>query len=523
MANLLGPVLQFLGIQNNRWCVSVLVVTDTSNAPTLKGTSVTAPFTQLCTLQSGASVWRAAFSVLQSDSAQRVSYSVDGKSNAMHVPAAGESPRMAYASCNGFSSPALMKGVVDKNALWTRLMNLHAGRERINGRTFGPYHVLLMGGDQVYSDAFWQDPTCPDIVTWSQLTQDQRRKAKWTPALQTQVTAFFEGLYLTKWSQPEVAQTLASLPAVMMWDDHDIFDGWGSYPLADHDCPVYQGVFAIAKACFALFQRQSLVGTPPPCTLPGQSALSAGYRMGSMGLLAIDMRSERSPERQTGGNLQSSQVLSEASWTAVYQWLDAQRDMQHLVLMSSIPVVHPSFELLEKMLGVLPGQQELEDDLRDHWTSAAHRAERLRLIHRLFAYSKDKSCRITVVSGDVHVAALGVLESRRNSADNNAQVINQVTSSGIVHPPPVAMARYFLEQACLQVETVDRGITAAMVEFPTTARRLIGARNFLTLEPDDLTNPAQRLWVNWWVENEAEPSSKVIHPVTPGLPTPAQP
>ena len=123
----------------------------------------------------------------------------------------------------------------------------------------------------------------------------------------------------------------------------------------------------------------------------------------------------------------------------------------------------------------------------------------------------------------MHVAALGVLESRRDSADNNAQVINQVTSSGIVHPPPVAMARYFLEQACLQVETVDRGITAAMVEFPTTARRLIGARNFLTLEPDDISNPAQRLWVNWWVENEAEPSSKVIHPVTPGLPTPAQP
>jgi hypothetical protein len=143
----------------------------------------------------------------------------------------------------------------------------------------------------------------------------------------------------------------------------------------------------------------------------------------------------------------------------------------------------------------------------------AHRAERLRLIHRLFTYSKDQSCRVTLVSGDVHVAAVGVLESRRDAAEGNAQVINQVTSSGIVHTPPVAMARYFLEQACLQVETVDRGITAAMYEFPTTKRRLIGARNFMTLEPDDADNPSQRLWVNWWVENEVEPSSKVIHPV----------
>jgi hypothetical protein len=235
--------------------------------------------------------------------------------------------------------------------------------------------------------------------------------------------------------------------------------------------------------------------------------------MGGMGLLALDMRSERSPERRRGGNLQSAQVLSEASWKAAYQWLDAQKGLKHLVLMSSIPVVHPSFELLEKMLGVLPGQQELEDDLRDHWTSAAHRAERLRLVHRLFEFSQAQSCRVTIVSGDVHVAAVGVLESRRNAADSNAQVINQVTSSGIVHPPPVAMARYFLEQACLEVETVDRGITAAMYEFPTTSRRLIGARNVMTIEPDAMDDPGQRLWVNWWVENELEPSSKVIHPV----------
>ena len=48
-----------------------------------------------------------------------------------------------------------------------------------------------------------------------------------------------------------------------------------------------------------------------------------------------------------------------------------------------------------------------------------------------------------------------------------------------------------------------------MYEFPATTRRLIGARNFLTLEPDD----KERLWANWWVENEADPTTKTIHPV----------
>jgi hypothetical protein len=513
MATLLGPVLQFLGVQNKQWCVSVLLVTDAATPPVLQSAIKTEAFKRLSTLQSGATVWRGALSVPMGASARRQSYSVDAQTYVFYVPAEGAMPCMAYTSCNGFSSPGLVKTVADQNALWKRLMNLHNGRERINGRSFGPYHLLLQGGDQVYTDALWQDPNCADIVAWTHLPREQRRKAKWTGAMQTQVRAFFEKLYLMRWSMPEVAPILASLPSVMMWDDHDIFDGWGSYPLQDHDCPVYQGVFAIAKSCFALFQRHSAPGGSPLCALPGQTSFSAGYRMGNLGVLALDMRSERSPERKSGGNLQSAQVLSEASWAAAYQWLDAQKDMKHLVLMSSIPVVHPSFELLEKMLGVLPGQQELEDDLRDHWTSVAHRAERLRLIHRLFTYSKDQSCRVTLVSGDVHVAAVGVLESRRDAAEGNAQVINQVTSSGIVHTPPVAMARYFLEQACLQVETVDRGITAAMYEFPTTKRRLIGARNFMTLEPDDADNPSQRLWVNWWVENEVEPSSKVIHPV----------
>jgi hypothetical protein len=56
---------------------------------------------------------------------------------------------------------------------------------------------------------------------------------------------------------------------------------------------------------------------------------------------------------------------------------------------------------------------------------------------------------------------------------------------------------------------VDRGITATIYEFPATTRRLIGARNFLTLEPDS----QDRLWANRWGEGELTPTTKVIHPV----------
>ena len=525
----LGPILKFLGCQNDTWGVSALVVTDAADALPVLAVAGLGPTqaVQLAHLaHTGSAVWRFDFAIAQTAARHTVAYTLNGVPSALQVPAKGVQPALAYASCNGFSDPKLMKQVKDKNALWARMARLHDGVDTIRGRKFGPWDLLLMGGDQVYSDSMWCE--VPELVQFSGLTYDQRLQYAFSPALRTAVEDFFENLYLARWAQAEVRTALASMPTVMMWDDHDIMDGWGSYSYELHHCPVYQGIFSVARKYFMLFQQQT-ADAMPPATLPAQNGFSKGFRMGSMGLLALDMRSERAPHdprtpvvgpatgthssvdlpNDQSGNYQPDQVMSEASWRAVYQWLDAQEGMTHLLIMSSIPVVHPTFGLLEKMLGVLPGQQELEDDLRDHWTSPPHLQERLRLVHRLLRLSAQKSCRVTLLSGDVHVAAVGAVESDRNDVPPNARVVNQLTSSGVVHPAPPAMARYFLEQACQKVETLDRGITATMYEFPATTRRLIGARNFLTLEPD----ADNRLWANWWVEGESDPTTKVIHPV----------
>ena len=516
----LGPVLKFLGCENNSWNISVMVVTDASDSPPsliFSNKAIAAPIKLADLNNTKAAVWRWECKISLKAAPQLVDYKVNGVNFTVQIPAQNKMPTIAYASCNGFSDPKLMKQVTIKNALWSRMSRLHNGEETIRNRRFGPWNLLLMGGDQVYSDAMWQ--IVPELKTWVALDWPQRAKRAFNQTMRTQVEAFFQNLYISRWSQPEVAAMLASIPTLMMWDDHDIFDGWGSYPFEQHNCPVYQGIFEVAKTYFQLFQQQSAaspvpspVPSPAPAILPNQTAFNQAYNLGDLGILMLDMRSERAlhTPNDAEGNFMPDQVMSEKSWNAVYKWLDAQT-CKHLLVMSSIPVVHPTFGLLEKMLGFLPGQQGLEDDLRDHWTSAPHMQERLRMVHRLLRFSADKKCRVTLLSGDVHVAAVGVIESDRNDVPPNARVINQLTSSGIVHPAPPAMVRYFLEQACKNVETIDRGVTAAMFEFPATTRRLIGARNFLTLEPDD----KDRLWANWWVENEADPTTKTIHPVQP--------
>lgn len=508
----LGPILQFLGCEQDRWRVSALWVQDRAGAPpacVVGGLPV--QVTQAPVPGTDCTAWRFEISVPQTDAPQEVAYRVGDESHAFHVPARGTMPALAYGSCNGYSDPKLMKKVAQPNALWSRLARLHAQQDRVDAQTYGPLHMLLLGGDQVYSDAMWV--VIPELKAWTTLPWTRRHKAPFTPTLRRKLEAYFSRIYLERWSQPEVAAVLARLPTVMMWDDHDIMDGWGSYPAEQHHCPVYQGIYEVARAAFGLFQRQAL-GGPAPGTLPGQTHFNSAWRIGPLGLLMLDMRSERRPRRlestPTGEVLHAEQVLSPQSWSAVYQWLAAQEaagGMKHLFVMSSIPVVHPSFELLEKLLGILPGQQELEDDLRDHWTSPPHRAERLRLIHRLLQVA-GQGARVTLLSGDVHVAAVGVIESVR---DGGTRVINQLTSSAIVHPAPSAVQLFFLEQVCRNVESIDRGITGALHEFPTTGHRMIGARNFLTLQPDD-PGGADRYWANWWVEGEPHPYTKVVHP-----------
>jgi hypothetical protein len=514
----LGPLLQFLGCRDNQWGVSILVVTDAADAePSLSFSAAALPVTRTSVAVPGqpCTAWRFDFAVPQTAESQSIEGQVGGQSFSFSVPARGSMPSMAYASCNGFSDSRALKKMTEPHALWARLGRLHTRQDRVDNQSYGPFDLLLLGGDQVYSDAMWA--LVPELVEWTEMDWYTRTHTAFTVAMQASVQSFFSKLYMDRWSQPDMAAALRSMPSVMMWDDHDLMDGWGSYPSDLHESPVFQGIFRVAKAAFELFQRQ-MMGAPAPATLPDQPGHTSGYRIGPAGLLVLDLRSERRPrsgaQTAAGGVLEAERIMSEDSWRAAYQWLDAQQaagGMTHLFVMSSIPVVHPSFATLEKMLGVFPGLQTLEDDLRDHWNSPPHKAERLRLIHRLLVAS-EKGTRITLLSGDVHVAALGVIESDRTDASPGARVINQLTSSGIVHPAPPGVALHFLEQACLAVDPIDRGITGTMVEFPTTTHRMIGCRNFLTLQPDE-PGGADRYWANWWAEGEPHPYTKVIHAV----------
>lgn len=503
MAIRLGPVLQFRGCTGSTWRFSALIVTDIGDdIPPLKTVSP---------LQQGNTVhladipfsnpryraWRMELSAAPGSGL--VTFELAGKSYPVHIPAVGQAPKMAYVSCNGFSDPKLMKSVTHPNANWSRMRSQHDEQG---------YHLLLMGGDQVYSDSIWGKVSA--LKGWLEKSVDQRQKVKLGTAALNQIDSFFAELYIERWAQQEPAAMMAAVPTVMMWDDHDIMDGWGSYPEKLHGSDVHKGIFAAARRYFHLFQQQLKDGGNEvhPASIDGTMNLQfAG--LGNVSILALDLRSERQPKPM--------QIIAPDSWDKIYAWLEGwqpqtahEPEPQHLLILSSIPLAYLDLSYLESLLQTLPGQQELEDDLLDHWRSEAHRQERLRFIHRLFDLATEKHCRITLLSGDVHVGAYAVIESQLARHKEQGKALYQLVSSGVVHPVPPALVRYVLESVAGREELVEKDIRARQLPLTRKGNYLLGQRNWLSIEPDEEAQKG-RLWCKWYQEDEDEPICKVIN------------
>lgn len=90
------------------------------------------------------------------------------------------------------------------------------------------------------------------------------------------------------------------------------------------------------------------------------------------------------------------------------------------------------------------GSVDLLDDLDDHYTARTHKKERNQLIRKLQGICAEFSVRITILGGDVHLAALGRFYSKPKlniPVENDYRYMVNVVSSAIVNkPPPGAVA-----------------------------------------------------------------------------------
>lgn len=201
-----------------------------------------------------------------------------------------------------------------------------------------PSFVLMMG-DQVYLD---EDP--PDVYK-QHLNSDSaiRRKA-------------MAAMYQTNWSREPLRSIFANYPIYMLWDDHDVRDGFGSLA---HDSPTMaeryprgralydkmNAYFEDARDAFWHFQGCRNPGpddTPDP-SLPNyvdgpisqhiRSAMPFVFRCGRLIVLMVESRGERDAYRQ------DMPILGARQWAFIEEvFANLPADVEALAIVTSTPI-----------------------------------------------------------------------------------------------------------------------------------------------------------------------------------------
>ena len=391
-------------------------------------------------------VWNAELSLpVRADAA----YFCDGVRHAVRTPERGHR-RIAYVSCNGHEAGEEHWDPEYRNVMWDRVASEHAER---------PFALMLHGGDQLYADGVLH--AHPGIKAWREASREEGRAMPLTPDMAFAVEADLLRRYLQLLADPATARLSAEVPSVMMWDDHDIFDGWGSHPPEVQDSPVGQGIFAAARRMFRVFQ----VGHDPEAPVPA-GGLGLAVRLPGLSVLAPDLRSTRRHDR----------MMSEDAWTEIERMLHETPEGDRILLMSSVPALGPRLSWVEAAMNYIPGAQKYEDDLRDQWQSRTHRPEWRRFLRLLEREVEERGREITLLSGEIHLATRGVMHLR------SGKRLHQLVASGIAHPPPPGIWPATLNLLARLGEAPLKGRPIRLHPLPGRFSIYTRERNFLVLE-----------------------------------------
>lgn len=165
--------------------------------------------------------WRFNLEVELASVQTRIAYRINkGPAVSFWVPARGETMNVLFHSCNGFSMSVDSNTFSGPDPLWRDVLNRHQAK---------PFHVMLGGGDQIYNDAVMRDTTL--FKEWLQTKNPEKKHhADFTPEMQDELENFYLERYAMWFSQGLFGMAAGQVPMVNIWDDHDIIDGFGSYP-----------------------------------------------------------------------------------------------------------------------------------------------------------------------------------------------------------------------------------------------------------------------------------------------------
>ncbi|KAJ2344062.1 hypothetical protein GGF43_005544, partial [Coemansia sp. RSA 2618] len=406
---LLGPALMFVDtdLATATWHGSVLVLAPRAYPPPTvvlnDGRTASTPFTAvLLDTYKQTAFYRMDISVrLDVNSEKRVEYRVNntGPTYQFFVPGQTTAWRFAFWSCNGWSLSVSDKekaALGGDNVVWDDLLSKH---EQL------PFHVQVCGGDQLYADKIWQ----ADV--WKPWLKIKDKYVRRDSPFTHEMAAVADDYYFTHYAKcffvSRFGDSMTTLPISTIIDDHDVWDGVGSYPDYLQFSQVFVQLKEYAFKYWRLFQahtNQQLARTHGYFGKHGYSWLK---QLGPYTVaLGPDTRYERSLNR----------VIEPETYDMMFERLARlPPSVRHVIVFLGVPIVYPRLTYIEKALSGIKkigltklsfiaekraivniwGEPELSDDMNDHWTSEVHMAERKQFVLRLQDVARKQGIRVT--------------------------------------------------------------------------------------------------------------------------------
>lgn len=185
-------------------------------------------------------------------------------------------------------------------------------------------YFAVLGGDQVYMD----------------------------DAFQTKIETFKEGstlahreeiirVYIKYWENPEYHKVFCRLPSFLMWDDHDLIDGFGSRSDSFKKLELKESWSNYKKAQSEAFLAFQAVRNPNPL-IKDNTNYSFIFEHLNFSLLSLDARSER--------NVNRNQMLSSKSWDKITTSITNSQSSDFVFINSPVTMARMGGDL-EKHLG----------------------------------------------------------------------------------------------------------------------------------------------------------------------------
>ncbi|KAF1980886.1 hypothetical protein K402DRAFT_343502 [Aulographum hederae CBS 113979] len=347
------------------------------------------------------------------------------------------------------------------------------------------FHAQLGLGDQIYADRLWKE--IPLLKQWTAMQgKENRKNAPWTARHEEEVTHAYFHYYTSHFDQPHLREAFAQIPHILTLDDHDIFDGFGSYPEYMQFSNMFKNIGRVGIEMYLLFQHHTTLeilrnvnNDQDLFTITGTGWHFVKYLGPAVVVIGPDCRSERNPH----------QVMAGPTYQGLFPKVAVlPPSVQHCIWMLPVPIVYPRLESVESlantvatgkkavtgtfnmlgkvtssvagvvgakgvvgdgfnsvkkavgksglMSGILSpfGDIDMLDELRDQWTHESKDLERTYLVRTLQGISHNKSLRMTFLSGDVNTCGAGLLHDPSHPQDH--KTMYQIISSSVVNAPP---------------------------------------------------------------------------------------